>query len=456
MMCWKRLRFGDLQKEKKKAQNVSSPILTRGLVTKAAMSMEKRYGSCIKLETETIKKRGKKTKVAEQEKLCRCECLEAILPSMIHCLICHKTFASDDEFEDHSESKCIPYSLATEEAKEISDFSKAKESLKSDYLNVKSSVGKDVAEISNVSELDSGLIRYQEEESISPYHFEEICSKFVTKDSNRDLVKDIGLIGSNGIPTFLPSSYTHLDDSMLISANSSKLDGDDSGDQVIFAGSETNVEGLNSESNMSIDRSFTHDLGGPPSKPSGLGFGFSELKIKKYSGSGLKSCCVVPQASLKRITGKALPVFRFLKTNLLDMDVALPDEALRPSKSHPDRRRAWRIFVKSAQSIYELVQASIVLEDMVKPGYLKNAWWYWSSLSAAAKISTLSALSVRIFSLDAAIMYDKLITPSDPMDETKPIISLPDEKSQPVSDSQERSSRANRRSGKKRKEPEVS
>lgn len=97
-----------------------------------------------------------------------------------------------------------------------------------------------------------------------------------------------------------------------------------------------------------------------------------------------------------------------------------------------------------------------MVEDMVKTEYLKNEWWYWSSLSAAAKISTLSALSVRIFSLDAAIMYDKLITPSDPMDETKPIISLPDQKSQPVSDSQERSSRANRRSGKKRKEPEGS
>ncbi|EOA29709.1 hypothetical protein CARUB_v10012794mg [Capsella rubella] len=455
ILCWKRLRFGDVQKEKENAENLSSPIFSRGLVTKAAMSMEKRFGPCIKLETETLKKRGKKTKV-EREKFCRCECLEAILPSMIHCLICHKTFASDDEFENHSESKCIPYSLATEEGKEISDFSKAKESLKSDYLNVKSSAGKDVSEISNVSELDSGLIRYQEEESISPYHFEEICSKFVTKDSNRDLVKDIGLIGSNGIPTFLPSSYTHLNDSMLISANSSKLDGDDSGDQVVFAGSETNVEGLNSEFNMSFDRSVTHDLGGPPSKPSGLGFGFSEQKIKKSLGSGLKSCCVVPQASLKRITGKALPVFRFLKTNLLDMDVALPEEGLRPSKSHPGRRRAWRLFVKSSQSIYELVQATVVLEDMVKTEYLKNEWWYWSSLSAAAKISTLSALSVRIFALDAAIMYDKLLTPSDPIDETKPIISLPDQKSQPVSDSQERSSRANRRSGKKRKEPEVS
>ncbi|CAH2055365.1 unnamed protein product [Thlaspi arvense] len=455
ILCWKRLRFGDLEKKTEQAQNSSSPIVAGSLVTKAAMSMEKRYGRCMNLETETLKKRGKKTKVAEPEKLCRCECLESILPSMIHCLICHKTFASDDEFEEHTESKCIPYSLATEEGKEISDSSKAKESLKSDYVNVKSGAGKDVADIANVSELDSGLIRYQEEESISPYHLGEICSKFVTKDSNRDLVKEIGLIGSNGNPTFLPSSSTHLNDSMLISVTANKLDSGESGDQVIFTGSEANGEGLHSESNMSFDRFVANDFGGPLNKPSGLGYGFSEQKNKKSSGSGLKGCCVVPQASLKRITGKALPVFRFLKTNLLDMDVALPEEALRPSKSHPERRRAWRAFVKSAQSIFELVQAAIVVEDMIKTEYLKNEWWYWSSLSAAAKISTLSALSLRLFSLDAAIMYDKSITQSDPMDEAKPT-SLPDESSQPFSDPQERSGRANRRSGKKRKEPEGS
>ncbi|RID81356.1 hypothetical protein BRARA_A03940 [Brassica rapa] len=90
---------------------------------------------------------------------------------------------------------------------------------------------------------------------------------------------------------------------------------------------------------------------------------------------------------------------------------------------------------------------------MIKTEYLKNEWWYWSSLSAAAKISTLSALSLHIFSLDAAIMYDKTITQSDPMDATKEI-GLQEQKSQPVTDPQERSSRANRRSRKKRKEPE--
>lgn len=84
--------------------------------------------------------------------------------------------------------------------------------------------------------------------------------------------------------------------------------------------------------------------------------------------------------------------------------------------------------------LFQLVQATIVVEDMVKTEYLKNEWWYWSSLSAAAKISTLSGLSVRLFSLDAAVMYDKTVTQSDPMDETKP---LAEQKSQAVSDTQE-------------------
>lgn len=102
---------------------------------------------------------------------------------------------------------------------------------------------------------------------------------------------------------------------------------------------------------------------------------------------------------------------------------------------------------------FQLVQATIVLEDMIKTEYLRTDWWYWSSLSAAAKISTLSALSLRIFSLDAAIMYDKSMIGSDPISESNPT-SVPDQKSQTVSDSQERGIRASRRSGKKRKEPE--
>lgn len=55
-----------------------------------------------------------------------------------------------------------------------------------------------------------------------------------------------------------------------------------------------------------------------------------------------------------------------------------------------------------------MVQATIILEDAIKTEYLKNDWWYWSSPSAAARISTLSALALRVYALDSAILYDKL------------------------------------------------
>lgn len=55
-----------------------------------------------------------------------------------------------------------------------------------------------------------------------------------------------------------------------------------------------------------------------------------------------------------------------------------------------------------------MVQATIILEDAIKTEYLKNDWWYWSSPSAAARNSTLSALALRVYALDSAILYDKL------------------------------------------------
>lgn len=61
-----------------------------------------------------------------------------------------------------------------------------------------------------------------------------------------------------------------------------------------------------------------------------------------------------------------------------------------------------------------MVQAIIILEDMIKTEHLKKEWWYWSSPSAAAKISTISSLSLRIYALDAAIYYEKPPPPSPP------------------------------------------
>ncbi|XP_010551894.1 PREDICTED: methyl-CpG-binding domain-containing protein 9 [Tarenaya hassleriana] len=459
IMCWKRLRFQEPQNERSKPENSLSQVSPAPLVTKAAMSLVKRYGPCFKLENETVRKRGKKTKFAEREKLYRCECLEPVLPSMIHCLICHKTFSSDGEFEEHSDGRCIAAPLVNK-GEEVPDSSKGKGNVKSNCLNSKSSAGNDLVEVPNDSELGSGLIRYQDEESISPYHFEEICAKFVTKDSNRDLVKEIGLIGSNGIPKLIPSSSVYVKESMLISVTSKEQDGDSS-DQLVptdrmsllHGNTKANGEGLYCESDVSLGSDF-----GCVAKPNGpVGYGLSERKNQRSSGNhyepdGVKGCCVVPQTSLRPVGGKGSSIFRLLRKNLLEMDAALPEHSLRPSKAHLDHRWAWRAFVKSAKSIYELVQATIVLEDMIRTEYLRNEWWYWSSLSAAAKTSTLSALSLRIYALDAAILYDKTTSESNPNEETKPT-SLTDQKPQPSSETQEKG-KGSRRSGKKRKEAE--
>ena len=55
-----------------------------------------------------------------------------------------------------------------------------------------------------------------------------------------------------------------------------------------------------------------------------------------------------------------------------------------------------------------MVQATIMLEGMIKIEYLMNGWWHWSSLSAVAKTSIISSLALCIYSLDAAIAYEKI------------------------------------------------
>jgi hypothetical protein len=98
-----------------------------------------------------------------------------------------------------------------------------------------------------------------------------------------------------------------------------------------------------------------------------------------------------------------------------------------------------------------MVQATIILEDMIKTEYLRNEWWYWSSLSAAAKTSTLSALALRIYSLDAAIIYE-VSSSLDQSDNLEPS-SIPDARPLPCVDLAEKS-KVTRKSNKKRKEPE--
>lgn len=56
----------------------------------------------------------------------------------------------------------------------------------------------------------------------------------------------------------------------------------------------------------------------------------------------------------------------------------------------------------------QVTKATILLELMVKAECLKPYWGFWSSLSAAARSSSLSSLALRLFALDSAITYERV------------------------------------------------
>nr|GFB72208.1 methyl-CpG-binding domain-containing protein 9 [Tanacetum cinerariifolium] len=73
-----------------------------------------------------------------------------------------------------------------------------------------------------------------------------------------------------------------------------------------------------------------------------------------------------------------------------------------------------------------MAQATMILEDMIKTEHLKKEWWYWSSPSTAAKISTVSSLALLVYALDDAIYYNEP-PPPPPVDPIEPITAPPEE-----------------------------
>ncbi|KAK4760318.1 hypothetical protein SAY87_005211 [Trapa incisa] len=402
--------------------------------TKAALFLESKYGPCLDLEiNDILKKHEKKELVSSQQKIYRCKCLEPVFPTRFHCLSCHKTFLTEADLETHREGKCISAPSDNERGKEIHDCSGGN--------------GRGNMPEKNVClDQTSKFIKYQNDSSMCPYDIEEISSKFITKDSNRELVKQIGLVGSNGVPSFVPSRSPYLDDStvMLIPKSSANVPSKDLMDVDATINSP--------EKRSLVDLRMSHNLEMRPASDRNV----SKTSVRAASGCHKErdgthfqdspSCrCVVPSSSLRQLVGKASNVMRRLKVNLLDMEAAVTEEAFRPSRSHIERRWVWRSFVKAAQTIYEMIQATIILEDMIKTQYLRNEWWYWSSLSAAIKTSTISALALRIYSLDSCIIYEKSSPSLDSAD------NMLDQRPESASDTLEKP-KASRKSSRKRKE----
>ncbi|XP_010251295.1 PREDICTED: methyl-CpG-binding domain-containing protein 9 [Nelumbo nucifera] len=442
ILQWQRLRPQDSHQSGNPIQNDSQTTPPKSLdsekaaavdclFTRALTLLEKKYGPCLEPETTDIpKKRGRKAKVAYEERMYRCECLEPVWPSRHHCLLCHQTFCTIVELEGHNDGKCSLVSSAPDSNKENDDLFKGKGIT---WLGCNEEV--DVTDPSKIRkfEINSRLIKFQRKGVACPFDIDDISRKFVTTNSNKDLVQEIGLISSNGVPSFVPSSSSYLSDPALVLVPTQKDEAD------LEAGPAEKQQLFSfQENNIAADMNHNGIVHNSPKRCAATG---SNEELLKTDGSiskctddrGTQSClnnrtldpetghcCIVPESSLRPLVGKVSQILRRLKINLLDMDAALPEEALRPSKGHLTKRCAWRAYVKSAESIFEIVQATIVFEDMIKTEYLKNGWWYWSSLSAAVKTSTLSSLALRIYTLDSAIVYQKAPSNLDPTDIPKP------------------------------------
>ncbi|GFY87180.1 methyl-CPG-binding domain 9 [Actinidia rufa] len=404
--------------------NKEDSLYSEPSITKAASLFKNRYGPWSEPEiVDFSQKRGRKVKVATDDKIFRCNCLEPVWPSRYHCRSCHRTFSTDVELEGHNDAVCKLGMPVSKKSKGINAV-KGKGMMNSEILREECSGDMEIIQPpKDGDELNSKLIKYQ----------------------NDGL--EIGLIGSNGIPMFVPSVSPYLFDPALMLVPP-KRDGGVTFEEPKIGDHRVSMQGTGVTTNAGNENSCprrcaTNEITGnfKSDKP------VFESSVQKGENSSFRihaqplesgNCCVIPQSALRPLVGKACQILRRLKIDLLDMDAALPEAALRPSKAHLERRWAWRAFVKSTETIYEMVQAVIVFEDMIKTEYLRNTWWYWSSLSAAAKISTLSSLALRIYSLDASIDYEKPDQDSSNSDKPK-LSSKPERKPESMSDATEKS-----------------
>jgi len=341
--------------------------ISNSLVTKATSLLETKYGPFFEWDIDTSKKQDKKSRTTNDEKLFRCECLEPIWSDRRHCTYCHKTVLSDVEFDGHNDGKCNAGLPVAEKNRNKIGSSKGKGNLRCDTSREKFRADAETAgtKVGGCSKLSSRLIKFSNEESTCPFNFEDICSRFETSESNKELVREIGLIGSDGNPSFVPSVSPFVREYTLFSTPKD--------DEIIGVlskptesrGSQGNTDGagacLEHNSGISTGRLGANEINKSNRSSSG------EQGDGKFSFCGPASdmrvdgCCVVPLSSLKPLVGKFSHILRQLKINLLDMDAALPASALRPSKGESDRRQAWRAFVKSAETIYEVCHISMAL-----------------------------------------------------------------------------------------------
>ncbi|KAF5176431.1 methyl-CpG-binding domain-containing protein [Thalictrum thalictroides] len=364
------------------------------LITNAFCVLNKNYGPCLESNfTSILKNCSADPESTQTRRLYRCECLELIWPSKHHCLVCHQTLSSVEEVKGHIEriSVCNPGPLPHND-----------------------SSGKDRSKCTGIMSEGTNETFRDDMQVVK-----KISSNIVANISNEKLERKKELHDSNGIPEPLPSTSPSTHDPSFDIENT-KIDSAHSPFQ------STNMEvhqrcllhgnGLGAiiAQNSSIGSSHqcpqSGIYGGAITMDRTMLWCSSNRDVVLPSNNTapamqIEDCCMKQESSFKPLAEKTLQIIRCLKINLLDMEAALPEEALKPSKAHLWNRSAWRTFVKSAGSIYEMIQALVVLENMITAEYLRSKWW--CSVSLLATVKTVSSLALHIYSLDAAIMYAK-------------------------------------------------
>ncbi|CAM6123295.1 unnamed protein product [Calypogeia fissa] len=392
-------------------------------------------------------KRGRKKKSQQTAELSRCKCLEPVWTSKFHCTLCHVTFESAVELELHSKGSTCTAEGDVPAAEEEAGKKKGKKGGQAAKGGLSKTPSADQL---------SAIIAQPPDPSAMP---------FIVHESNEERVNRIGLIKDKR-PTFAPglSVSPAFDPSLMIFeslAESPELlseegasnrhqellntlavggtscishgDADNSTmESWMLINSSENLPGVGdvpSEVNQSQDPltgvpiigASQQESPGDKQKSEGLhslengapqvvsnsglpqpGVAKSRGRLFQVTGKQL----VISEASLLPLEGKDVDLLEQLKMHLLDIEAVLSLDMLELGRGYWTRRQAWRSLVKSAKSIYRMVQATILLEQMVCADFLRSSWGYWSSFSAAAKTATISSLFLRVYALDAAILYE--------------------------------------------------
>lgn len=389
--------------------------------TNAMNALKKKFGPCLENKISTGgSHKNLASEVSRNGMMYRCECLELLWPSKEHCPSCHQSFSMGNELSQHSIENCKTEGSTSKRSPTTEDASKSKKPRNASPQETCSAEA-GIIQRSTSEKPRDGLSSVEPE---CPFNYEEIKARFIIQSPIKEMIKDIGLIASGGIPSFLPGEFRHPSDPALVWGSMRE-------NEVSAGEIQTDLVNQQQESGndpCAIDSMNKNDKLNNLSRCGEKVMGKEGSEVDKHKSIStsernqispmadknlvlsLSKSCIIPDSPWRPLVGRASEILRILKISLLDMDAALPEGALRISRSNHSRRCAWRRFVKSANTIYEMIQAIITLEETIKSEYLRSDWWYWSSPSTAAKVSTLSALALRIYALDSVISYEKPVS----------------------------------------------